>query len=530
MKNVKLLFFLAIMSIGYGTIAQQTSIPNVLKIRSIKSKGAIVENNKLVGYYLFFFKEKNDRKTSTYELVMYDDNYNQTSSFELTRPKNSYLMETVYNGNVFMLFFYNQKTGYEFLTVDRTGKEHGKIMIPKADIPSYDLQATRLSVANAEDNITIYPFGDNGFIRQTYVKNKKVGYEIVAYDNEMNKLWSKGSNMNSKQIQTAEISEISEKLITATIYSKKNIMTRKMDLSFLILNGETGEVIKEVPMGNADEGKQTVLRTYFDEEQEKIFLIGETFKPGDDFLKDKSQGIFVRELNEDGSDVRMNEYRWKGEIDQFKQNNLSEEDKKETKGSFSLMFHNVIRSSTNGHLYLIAEQFRKQVSAGAVALKVVAGATGGQSNASNFEIRISNMILIELDDMNKMIDYKVIKKKRTSEFLPQGAGIWGTAYLGYYIKSTGGFDYAFTSSDKEKDRFTIIYRDANRKEEKGSRKSDVMIGIIDINKGKVSTERVPLNTEAKRFWLTKAKPGYISISEYFKKEKRYDMRLEKISY
>jgi hypothetical protein len=174
---------------------------------------------------------------------------------------------------------------------------------------------------------------------------------------------------------------------------------------------------------------------------------------------------------------------------------------------------------------MIGEQFIKQVSAGGVALKVLASATGGSSNTSALEIRVADMVVIEFDENKSMVDFKLIKKKGTSVLLPEGMGMYGTTTLGYYVKSQGDFDYSFTSSDKAKDNFEIVYIDADRKtEKKATTKADVMVGVISIKGGKLTQTRVPVNCTSNRWWLQPAKPGYISVTEYFRKEKRIDMR------
>jgi len=96
MKNVKMVLFTLLMSV-LSVNAQQASVENVLNLRTAKHSGQIIENNKLVGYFIFFTKEKVDRNTTAYEIEMFDDNYNPSSNFEIVRPKNSVLLEMVYN-------------------------------------------------------------------------------------------------------------------------------------------------------------------------------------------------------------------------------------------------------------------------------------------------------------------------------------------------------------------------------------------------------------------------------------------------
>jgi hypothetical protein len=57
-----------------------------------------------------------------------------------------------------------------------------------------------------------------------------------------------------------------------------------------------------------------------------------------------------------------------------------------------------------------------------------------------------------------------------------------------------------------------------------------MVGVISIKAGKVSESRIPISCESRYWWIQPGKPGYISVSEYYRKEKKIDMRLEKLTY
>jgi hypothetical protein len=86
MKKLKLTL-LALM-ISVCTInAQNGSVNNVLKLRSIKDSGQIIENKKIVGYYIFYMKEKVDKNNSSYEIEIFDDNYNSQKTLKLQDPK-----------------------------------------------------------------------------------------------------------------------------------------------------------------------------------------------------------------------------------------------------------------------------------------------------------------------------------------------------------------------------------------------------------------------------------------------------------
>lgn len=507
--------------------AQKATVNDVFQFRNSKQTGTIIDKDKIVGYFVFYFKEKVDKKNSSYEIEIFDDNYTSLKTFEIVRPKNSYLAEVVFNGEVFMLHFYDRKTGYEFVTFDKNGEKLGNSLIDDKNLSKYELQRIQLNMDSDIDNVSLFAIDNKSFVRQTFAKNDKLGYELVAYDNEAKEIWKAGSDPESREVQTVEIVDVNSRFITATVYKRPNVLARKSDVYFLLLDAKTGKVISERELGTDKEGQKSILKSFLLSEDGNLVVIGEFYKPGDDLVKDKSLGLYMQEIDANGAILKTVEYKWKGTIDKFKQANISAEDAKENEKAFYIYFHDVIKDK-NGKIYLIGEQFRKNVSAAGVALNVLNGGNG--SGASNFGVQLGNMVVMEFDSKYKMTGYDLIPKKKTTAMLPEGAGVWSPVTMGHYLKMIDGFDYAFTSKDREKDNYNIVYIDANRKESKEAKKSDIMLGVISIKNGKREQERVPINVASSNWWINAAKPGYISIGEYYRKEKKIDFHVEQIKY
>jgi hypothetical protein len=430
----------------------------------------------------------------------------------------------VYNESVFMMHFYDRKTGYEFVTYDREGNQVGSSLVSKDNVSKYDIARLENNFATATENVTIIPNGNSGFIRSTFIKEKKMGYEIVAYDNSANEVWSFKSDIESDMIELADFNDNTSGVLSVTITKRKNLITKEAHVYCLLLNSSNGVLIKEFELGSEEEGQRTLLKSFVNDQKKTITITGEFFKPKDDIFKDRSQGLYCKELSLTGEELDDRKYNWKGDIDQFAAS-LDEDGKKDR--PFYVFFHDVIIAK-NGHTFMIGEQFIKQVSAGGVAMGIIAGSN---SDASMFEILIANMVVVELDEKKELVDFKVIPKKKTSVILPKGMGLVSTALLGYYLKSLGSFDYSFTSNNVEKDLYDVVYIDANRKESKDSKtKSDLMVGLLSIKGGELSENRIPINCESKSFWLQPGKPGFISVSEYYRKDKKIEMRLEQLSY
>jgi hypothetical protein len=513
-----------------GTVnAQTATIDNVLKMRSTKSSGEIISNKKLVGYYVFYFKEKVDKKNSAYEIQTFDDNYNPVKSFEITRPKNTMFVEMVFNGSVFMFHFYDRKTGFEFVTYNPNGEKQGEYIMAGKDLTSSDVARINQAYQAQTDVNFIYSVGSEGFMRSTFSKNKKIGYELIKFDNNAKKVWSVESPVDSKEIETIDIADVNENITVGSITRRSSIFSKSYDVFGVLINTNNGKIIKEIAMGSDEKGRRSMLKSFISDAKNTVTIIGEFYKPKDDMMKDRSAGLYLQEFSLEGDLISDKQYKWKGNFDKFKQTNLSEEDKKDDKRPFYIFFHDVIQSK-NGNIVLVGEQYIKQISAGAIAGKALAGALGGSSNASSFEILVGNMVVIEFDDKKDLTGYDIVQKKKTHVFLPEGYGMVNSLALGQIVKAYGNFDYYFTSSDYENDKHDIVYIDADRKEEKGAKKSDKMIGVISVRNGKVETSRTPLNCESNFFWIQPAKPGYISVGEYDKKAKSIDLRLETISY
>lgn len=529
MRITKFTLLLSIFLLGaLKSSAQQASVPDVIDFRSQQNSGEIIQNGKIAGYYVFYLKEKLDKKNNAYEIELFDDNFNSTKTIEIVRSKYSTLLEMVYNGQAFMLHFYDPKIGYEFVTYQRSGEIGQSTIVNKKNISQWDLQRVQANLASNTENITIFPNGNEGFIRSTFLKNDKMGFEITAYDNNAQIVWQYGSDPKSEKIETIEIADVSTNVLSATISRRKNLFSRDIRMSCLLLNTKDGSLIKEFELGSEAKGPRSLLKSFVNEKNNSIILVGEYYKPDDDIVKNKSQGIYMQVLSLKGEVVSNKDYLWKGDIDKFK-NQQDPEDAKNDR-PFLVFFHNIFVAE-NGHIFMIGEQFIKQVSAGGVALKVLSAGSGGGSGASAFEIRVADMIVFEFDENKEMVAFNKVNKKKTSVLLGSGMGLVNTTTLGYYIKSKGGFDYVFTSKDRDKDHFEVIYIDADRKEDKkSSTKSDVMLGVIKIKNGGITLNRVPINSETKNFWIQQAKPGYISIAEYYRKEKRLDFRLEQLTY
>jgi len=518
-----------ILLLGMAICANAQSAEFQLDRRFVEgSFGEIISDNAVQGYYFIQKLEKISRKEAVYEITLMDDNLRETAKYQIRRPKKSYLLETVFNNEVFVFHFYDAKAkSLEVISIDRTGNQVGSYKVE--DPNKYMLAGITTAIQTEEEYLTVYEMGSAGFMYLETVKNKDYGFVVHGLDNKMNEIWSYSSDTESKMAFLASVLSVDENYALLMVMEKKQIYTQKFDSYVVLIDTKSGEVKYNFQMQDDNEAQLSVLNGFVDPETGIALVVGEYYAPGDDVAKDKSLGLYMRGVETNGEYSVYKKYGWDDEIARVKRSTMTEEQEEANKKDVELLyFHRIIRRE-NGSIYAIAEQFRKQVSAGGTALKVLAAAGGGSSGASAFELLVTNMVVLEFDKDLNMTNFEIVGKKKSNVLLPAGAGWYSAQMLGNYVKVRGGFDYAFTTEDKKTNAHFAVYSDMNRREDEDSKKSDGMIGVISISpEGEIEKRRIPLNSDATKYRFRRAKPGYILVREYFKREKKLKLRIEKV--
>ncbi len=520
MMKKQLLIALLFICTTIAGFAQTVEFSNIRRMQG-RGLGQIISNDELSGYFAFYEVEKEDKKNRVYHIDLTDVNLNKAGGFDIIRPKNTVLIEVTFNGENFMFVFYDKKTGLDYVVIDRSGKELGKYNMKELD--KWETMRINAILMQPEvETVSSFGIGKAGFVKLSWVDNKKVGYEIVALDTKGKVLWKNGSPVDSKLLETADILNADENYTLVYVGKKTGAMTKKADFFVKLIDSKTGKTLFENQLqGNAKQD-YSMLNAFVETERNSVTVIGELYAPGDEPLKDQSAGLYIQELEMDGSQKNMYSYFWDKEIKKVKNAKMTEEQKDSEKKS-ALYIHKVIRSK-DGTLTLMGEQYKKSASALGIASAVL---NQGNSGQSVVDILVLNMVAIQFGSDMTIKDYQLIEKKKSRIALPQGYGTAAPPVLAAYIKAIGGFDYSFTSGDKASDKYTVIYQDLNRKEEDSKEKNDLMLGVVTVNGGAIEKSRIPVNSDGS-VWVRAGKPGYVMISEYIRKGKKLKCRLESL--
>jgi hypothetical protein len=519
----KIYFALMLAMLCSGLSAQNLSKTGVVKM-NIRSTGPIIQNEQIKGYYLFYLVEKQDKKNYNYLLSIYDENLREINSVNIVRPKTFVLVEGAFNGEVFGFLFYDtREKSAEMIAYDRTLKQTGamkKVVNNKFLLTSFN----GIAVGQEASQAFLVPVSNKGFMYYGLKAGSKAHYEIEFLDNSMKSVWSEKVNDKTKNaVEMANEAFQSDNYVGTLIISKKSMASRDTDAELEVHETLTGRALFRVPMAT-DKYSVSFSDIYFDSDKNNFTVFGEYFDIKDKELKAQSLGFITLTYDMGGKISNVKTNSWVNEISKAAPVN---ERGKFDGNNTSILFHNIVRTN-DGKIFVVGEQYKKAASALGIMSNVLGGYTGGAGAASNVQLNVYNMVIFEFNPDYSLKKVHVFEKDKNVLQLPAGAGSMSPRLLSYYAKAVGGFDYSFTQSSSDKTTFYVSYVNYDR--EKGEKGKNVLGTIVYTPEKVFTVDKLPMNRKSTLYFVYRAKEGYVMITEYFKKEKRLDTRLEKVNY
>lgn len=501
----KILLFAGLLA-AFTSMAQERTLSNVLRAKA-RGAGVIMKSDELVGYYSFYEVDKVDGKLRAYRMALLDNNLAEIGDIKLNRPKDSYMMENVFNGKAFMFFFLNDKN-VELETYDLNGKKLGSKIYEDAN--KWErlraMQAMR-SGESAEVNQSIFPIGDGGFLKQSITKGEKRGYHLAAFNNDMSLRWETDAPTGN-MIDNLDVITVTKDHVIGSIFKQKGAMDMPDETFMALFDVNTGKKLweKEVTVDNK---RMTVVNVFPVEGRDEMFVIGELFGPDDKVFKAKSKGMYAMRMGMDGTPIETEMLEWERDILPH-----VPADEKGKKDMDRILFHKVVRLN-NGTIHCIGEEYKKAL-----------GATGG------VQITTKDMFVIELGPDLKMKRCTVFPKSKTRTEFDAQLAAYPASILAKIVKAMGNFDYEFTMQDKVGDRYFSSYVDFDRSKGDDGKKVGTMVGtIVGDGKSEPTLDKYDVKAGGSTYFRAlPAKPGYILIYEYFRKAKELKLRLEKVNF
>ena len=506
--------------------AQNISVSGVVRMR-LKSSGPILSGDQVKGYYFFHSLEKVDKKNNNYMLSVYDENLRKINSVNIVRSTKFALIDGAFNGEVFAFMFYDVKSKVtELLAYDQTLKEVASVTRPvvsKYEIVIYNAVAEGASAGQA----FLVPIAKQGFLVYGLQAAYKQLFKIQYYDNTLKERWSMLAPESEYGVELASDGFQTEQYLGSLITKKKNANSKDIDVDLLVQKASDGEFLFQVPL---ESGPYSISFSdvFFDEVNQNFVVFGDYYDKKDKELKAQSLGFIYLTLDRSGKIVGEKRNSW---ADISRVTPMNENGKFEGTNT-NILVHDIIRTN-DGQIFVVGEQYKKAASGAGIAMNVLsvaaAAATGYYGgSASSVQLNIYNLVIFQFDADYSIKKLHIFEKDKNVVMLPSGSTYSSSKMLSYYAKAVGGFDFVFSQLSEDRSTFSVAYINYDREK---NLPAGNLLGVVVYTPEKVfSVDKMRLTRKSSEYFVHRGKEGYVLITEYFRKEKRADSRLEKINF
>jgi hypothetical protein len=331
-------------------------------------------------------------------------------------------------------------------------------------------------------------------------------------------MWTYVPNDDEEKYAFAEYLGSTDSLIMLEVLKKNRAMSTKASSHLVGVNFVTKKKVFDIDDTNDD--KKLFPSTVVPMGGGKIMVMGTFFDKDDNIGKDFSKGLAIYEIGTDGKVLSRTYNTWAGDMARYLPTNA----KGKVEDVGYLYIHKLIRTPDN-KMFVVGEGYKRKASAGGIALTALMAAGGGHSNAVGVtKIVVTDMVVMEFNAQYKIAGATIYDKTQNTAEASAMSDYNSQHLIAKYLKMTGAFDYEFTTAESDNSTFAVCYSDYERSSDyKGQ-----TFNAIRYNGKKFSTEKIPLKSKASRMKVLPAKAGSVMILEYFKKDKRLDLRLEKL--
>lgn len=520
---MKLLSILLLFSLAApGQILTKT---NVLNVR-MQSSGPILQNDQVTGYYFFYNMEMKDKNYSNYQLTIADENLREINSISITRPKTYILVQGAYNGEAFGFLGYDSYSkAIELISFDQTLKQIGsytKKLVNKVDREAYN----NVAKGAAPGQEYLIPIPNNGFIFYGGKDEEDDHFKIEYFDNRMFGVW-KDVSPDDADFEMASEGFHDDQYIGSLIARKRSKGSKDIEFDLMVQDVTNGKRLFRTP-AVTDKFTATVSDVYHDKLNQQFVVFGEYFDKEDKAMKSQSKGFLTLIYDMEGKPVMEKVNTWE---DISRVTPMDDKGRLEGKKA-NVLFQDAIRTS-DGQIFLIGEFYRKTASGAGIAsnlLSIGLGMATGYYSASQAgmtQLEVLDLAILQFNPDFTINKLHLFEKSKNVVLLPQGAGYSSAKLLSYYARSIGGFDFAFSQVAMDKSTFIVNYINFDRSKE-GSK--NVLGSVVYTPEKTFTTDRMELSRKSTVYSIHRAKAGYVLVTEFNRKEKKVESRLEKINY
>jgi hypothetical protein len=513
----RLLFPFALLFAALTINAQKMTVENVYKA-SPRNAAAIKQGTDVKGYYFFFISDKIDKKTNEYTLRITDNTLKVLKDVKFQDSKHVYILESSFNGTDLIFLFYNDdENTFEYQVFGADGKKKHTYNRQLTKKEERFLETTYLALDDDEETYKgLYPVEGSGFISvMPSREDKDYTFQVDFFSTEKKKQWTYTPTEGGKKF-IGDYLGYYKGVVYIEVLRYGGAFDKKPDSYILGLSLETGRQLFEKPTDSKFRFYPASLSLV---NEGKAYIYGEYFDIDANIMKDKSKGFAFWGVDEKGAITSEKYLSWDVEMSKY-----LDVTSKGKIADFGFMYLHQFIQTADGKIYAIGEGYKKVASALGIASAIL---TRGRGGASMTKAQVTDMMVLTFDKDFNIKGAKIYEKNSNNIELPSGYDFMSTPILGKLLKYYfGGFDYAYTQVNNDFTSFSVYYSDFVK--EKGSYKGGTFNSITYAD-GKFTTDRINTKSDAKFSAVYPSKQGQVLIMDYYKKDKRLEMHIEKMN-
>jgi hypothetical protein len=462
-------FVLALL-LSTSLLGQKGNVDEVIKFNP-RNLGVIRDNGRVKGYYFFYTQNKSDLKHNHYGLQILDAQMNPVKKSDFTKDKNLLLKSAAYSGSHFCFSFVNTTKGHEEFTIF------------DGDLKPVNSFSFEIFKEQTSYTHTLIAAPNVGFV--AYGPNKKGKTELYGVSNQGEKLWSaKGTRSAEKGFETISSIGSGEGFVAfCETYRRRYFQAQDGDCYIRLIDPRKGSDLFNLKINEANE--HIVI--------ESISVEGDSYLFSGYFmdLKKSSQGVALIRVAADGKLIT------KKLLDLDREAPVLAEDAftKNALAGKSIYFDSA-EQLANGNMVLVTQLYNKS--------------------------NMYDLVFFEMDHEFNLKDINVIKKDPAPINKVMNSMWAGKIEMNGIIKFMGFSDIYFTSVSDDRLTSTTVFRNLNKTNH------EFTIRSAKIRDKKFETQELRVTTHADEIWTLPAVEGGVAIFQYSSKEKRLEMRVQKL--
>ncbi len=485
----------------------------------LRNSGTIMENNQIKGYFFLYQSDKIDKRTNEYTLQILDQNLNKVIDIRFEDSKKISLLEAAYNNSSLAFLFKNDDTKTLDLKIYGINGKLKYTYSRMFDKRSDDLMKAYATLHTDEGtNQNVFDLGEKGYASVLPVRDgKQRSYEVDYYSSVSKKQWTYIPD-DEEKFAAAEFLGSTDSLIILEVMKRKSALSKKVSSHIVGINFVTRKKAFDI---SEEESGYVLVPASIEaiKGTDRLLVLGNYFETGDKIMNEYSTGLAVYEITTSGKVVSRAYNSWAGDFAEYLPTNR--------KGKISnigyLYVHRVIQAP-GGKLFVVGEGYKRQASAGGIALTALGALGGNYGSAGVTKIVVTDLVMMEFNNEYKIKGATVFDKTNNTAVAGSMSDYNSQHTLAMYLKTIGAFDYAFTTGDSDNANFVVCFSDWVRSSEYRGQ----TFNSIRFNGEKFITDKIELKSKASKMRVFPAKAGSVMILEYFKKDKRLDLRIEKL--